>query len=102
MEELERVYRSEATKIRASLAARLGDVSLAEELVQDAFTEAVAHWPVDGVPPNPGGWLATTARRKGIDRVRRGWAGGAKLSLLGVPPELGEEEDLLRLGVAGG
>ena len=48
--ELEQVYREEATRIRASLAARLGDVGLAEELVQDAFIEALEHWRADGAP----------------------------------------------------
>jgi len=80
--ELEQVYREEATRIRASLAARLGDVGLAEELVQDAFIEALEHWRAEGVPPNPGGWLATTARRKAIDRLRRERAGRQKLALL--------------------
>jgi RNA polymerase sigma-70 factor (ECF subfamily) len=84
VDELERVYREEATRIRAGLAARLGDVGLAEELVQDAFTEALAHWPAEGVPPNPGGWLATTARRKAIDRLRRARAGEEKLALVAV------------------
>lgn len=82
VDELERVYRSEATGIRAALAAKIGDVGLAEELVQDAFTEALEHWPREGVPPNPGGWLATTARRKAIDRLRRARTGGDKLRLL--------------------
>jgi RNA polymerase sigma-70 factor (ECF subfamily) len=81
-DELERVYREEATRIRAALAARLGDVGLAEELVQDAFIEALEHWRAEGVPPNPGGWLATTARRKAIDRLRRERAGRQKLALL--------------------
>src|SRR5262245_3837054 len=83
-DELERAYRQEATRIRAMLAARLGDVGLAEELVQDAFVEALEHWPSEGLPPNPGGWLATTARRKAIDRLRRDRAGQAKLALLAV------------------
>jgi len=81
-DELEKVYRQEATRIRAALAARLGDVGLAEELVQDAFVEALEHWATEGVPPNPGGWLATTARRKAIDRLRRERAGQEKLALL--------------------
>ena len=76
------MYREEATRIRAALAARLGDVGLAEELVQDAFIEALEHWRDGGVPPNPGGWLATTARRKAIDRLRRARAGQEKLALL--------------------
>jgi RNA polymerase sigma-70 factor (ECF subfamily) len=89
--ELERAYRAEATQIRAALAARLGDVGLAEELVQDAFVAALEHWRTDGVPANPGGWLATTARRKGIDRLRRERARREKLALLAVtePPQAG-------------
>jgi RNA polymerase sigma-70 factor (ECF subfamily) len=80
--ELERAYRQEATRIRAALAARLGDVGLAEECVQDAFIEALEHWRADGVPSNPGGWLATTAWRKAVDRIRRERAGREKLALL--------------------
>jgi len=82
--ELERAYRAEATRLRASLAARLGDVGLAEELVQDAFVEALEHWQSEGVPPNPGGWLFTTAWRKAIDRQRRARASQEKLALLAV------------------
>ena len=86
--ELERAYRQEATRIRAALAARLGDVALAEEAVHDAFIEALEHWRADGVPPNPGGWLATTAWRKAVDRVRRERSGQEKLALLAaaIPP----------------
>jgi RNA polymerase sigma-70 factor (ECF subfamily) len=80
--EFEQVYREEATRIRAALAVRLGDVGLAEEAVQDAFVAALEHWSTEGVPPNPGGWLATTARRKAIDRLRRDHAGREKLALL--------------------
>jgi RNA polymerase sigma factor (sigma-70 family) len=79
--ELERIYRAEATRIRAALAARLGDLGLAEEAVQDAFIEAIEHWS-GGPPPNPGGWLATTARRKALDRLRRDRAGQQKMALL--------------------
>ena len=84
-EPLERAYREEATRIRAALAARTGDVGLAEDAVQDAFVEAMEHWPRDGVPPNPGGWLATTARRKALDRLRRDKAGAEKMALLAAP-----------------
>ena len=84
VEELERAYREEATRVRATLARRLGDVGLAEELVQDAFVEALEHWQADGVPLNPGGWLTTTAWRKAIDRQRRAKAGREKLALLAV------------------
>src|SRR5580692_1439145 len=79
---LERVYREEATRIRAALAARLGDVGLAEDAVQDAFIEAIEHWRDAEIPANCGGWLATTARRKALDRLRRARAGQDKLVLL--------------------
>jgi RNA polymerase sigma factor (sigma-70 family) len=108
--ELERTYRAEATRLRATLARRLGDVGLAEELVQDAFVEALEHWHRDGLPPNPGGWLTTTAWRKAIDRQRRARAGQEKLALLAVtqqragtrPPAAepgadGDDDDLLSL-----
>src|ERR1700727_159005 len=80
-ESLERVYRQEATQIRAALAARTGDIGLAEDAVQEAFVEAMVHWPRGGVPANPGGWLATTARRKALDRLRRDKVGADKLTL---------------------
>ena len=83
-ESLERAYRQEATRIRAALAARTGDLGLAEDAVQDAFVEAIERWPRDGVPANPGGWLATTARRKALDRLRRDKVGEQKLALLAV------------------
>ena len=82
--QLERVYRQEAARITAALAARIGDVGLAADAVQDAFIEAIEHWTSDQVPANPGGWLATTARRKAIDRLRRARAGQEKLALLAV------------------
>jgi RNA polymerase sigma-70 factor (ECF subfamily) len=105
--ELERTYRAEATRLRATLARRLGDVGLAEELVQDAFVEALEHWQHDGLPQNPGGWLTTTAWRKAIDRQRRAKAGREKLALLAVTqqragPPVGQpgsddDDDLLSL-----
>jgi RNA polymerase sigma factor (sigma-70 family) len=80
--QLERIYRHEAPRITAALAARIGDVGLAADAVQDAFVEAIEHWPDGELPPNCGGWLATTARRKAIDRLRRARAGQEKLALL--------------------
>jgi RNA polymerase sigma factor (sigma-70 family) len=91
-EPLERAYQEEATRIRAALAARTGDVGLAEDAVQDAFIEALEHWPRDGVPANPGGWLATTARRKALDRLRRDKVGAAKLALLDSSGQAGEPD----------
>jgi len=94
--QFEQVYRAEAPRITAALAARIGDVGLAADAVQDAFVEAIEHWRDGHVPPNPGGWLATTARRKAIDRLRRARAGQQKLALLAatatdIGPEAGEE-----------
>ncbi|HEX6448150.1 MAG TPA: DUF6596 domain-containing protein [Trebonia sp.] len=79
---LERAYRAEATRIRAALAAWSGDVGLAEDALQDALVAAAEHWPGEGTPANPGGWLMTTARRKALDRIRRESVGAGKLALL--------------------
>jgi len=55
----------------ATLIRIFGDIDVAEDAVQDAFAVAVRKWPIDGLPPNPGGWITTTARRCAIDRLRR-------------------------------
>ena len=65
------VFHQEAGRLTAALVRSLGDFDLAEECVQDALVAALEHWPREGVPANPGAWLMTTARRKGIDRIRR-------------------------------
>ena len=65
------VFHDEAGRLTAALVKRLGDFDLAEECVQDALVSALEHWPREGIPNNPGAWLMTTARRKGIDRLRR-------------------------------
>jgi RNA polymerase sigma-70 factor (ECF subfamily) len=70
-EAIARTHRAEWGRVVASLARRFGDLDIAEEAAAEAFTTAVERWPVDGVPPNPGAWLTTTANRKAIDRIRR-------------------------------
>jgi RNA polymerase sigma factor (sigma-70 family) len=90
---LERLYREEAARITAALAARTGDVGLAADAVQDAFIEAIEHWRDGQLPPNAGGWLATTARRKAIDRLRRARAGQEKLALLAATAPDAAEDD---------
>jgi RNA polymerase sigma-70 factor (ECF subfamily) len=55
----------------ASLIRAFGDIDVAEDAVQDAFAIALRKWPGDGLPPNPGGWITTTARNRAIDRLRR-------------------------------
>lgn len=69
--DIEHVFREEYGRIVASLTRRFGDLDLAEEMAQEAFVEAVRRWPGDGMPPNPGGWLTTTARNRALDRLRR-------------------------------
>jgi RNA polymerase sigma-70 factor (ECF subfamily) len=68
---VETVFREQYGRAVAVLTRLLGDIGLAEEAVQDAFTRAVERWPVDGVPPSPAGWIVTTARNRAIDRLRR-------------------------------
>ena len=70
-EVITRVHREEWARVVATLARRFGDLDIAEEMAAEAFATAVERWPVDGVPPNPGAWLTTTAHRKAIDRLRR-------------------------------
>ena len=68
---IERIYREEYGRIIASLTRRFGDIDIAEEAAGEALLAAVERWPRDGVPPNPGGWLTTTAGNRAIDRIRR-------------------------------
>ncbi|GEC03445.1 RNA polymerase subunit sigma-24 [Streptomyces spinoverrucosus] len=66
-----RIFREESGRVLATLIRVLGDIDAAEDAVQDAFAIALDKWPVDGLPPNPGGWITTTARNAAIDRLRR-------------------------------
>lgn len=66
-----RAHREEWARVVAALTRRFGDLDVAEEAAAEAFATAVERWPGDGVPPNPGAWLTTTAVRKAIDRIRR-------------------------------
>ena len=68
---VEAVFRREYGRCVATLIGFLGDIDAAEEAVQDAFTVAAARWPSEGLPPNPGAWIVTTARNRAIDRLRR-------------------------------
>src|SRR5881394_3726578 len=102
--EIERVFRDEYGRAVAVLVRVLGDIDLAEEAVQDAFTAAVQRWPSSGLPPAPAGWIITTARNRAIDRLRREasredrHAQAALLHARGEPLEEGAvQDDRLRL-----
>jgi RNA polymerase sigma factor (sigma-70 family) len=69
---IEAVWRIESPRLIAGLARMVRDVGLAEDLAQDALVAALETWPESGVPDNPGAWLMSTAKRKGIDQLRRG------------------------------
>jgi RNA polymerase sigma-70 factor (ECF subfamily) len=69
--EIERVFRREYGRAVSVLIGVFGDIDLAEDGVQDAFTVAAVRWSEDGLPPSPAGWIITTARRRILDRLRR-------------------------------
>jgi RNA polymerase sigma-70 factor, ECF subfamily len=68
---IDRLFRRESGQAVAALARAFGDLDRAEEAVQDAYVVALERWPREGVPPNPAAWIALTARRRAIDRLRR-------------------------------
>jgi len=70
-DEIESIFRNEYGRAVAVLVRRFGDIDIAEEAVQDAFTAALHRWPASGLPPSPQGWIITTARNRAIDRLRR-------------------------------
>lgn len=99
-----RAHREEWARVVAGLARRFGDLDLAEDAAADAYVTALERWTRDGVPPNPGAWLTTTATRKAIDRLRRealrqGKYKAAQMLSDDTPPEpTGPvEDDRLRL-----
>lgn len=107
---VERVYRDERAAIVAGLIRLCGDFSLAEDVVHDAFSRALQRWPGEGVPSNPAGWIATTARRRAIDQIRRAKRYRKKKEILErlregevrhptvtLPGEDGPHDDRLRL-----
>jgi RNA polymerase sigma-70 factor, ECF subfamily len=106
--EVGRIFRQESGRSVAALIRVFGDIDVAEDAVQEAFAIALRKWPDGGLPPNPGGWITTTARNHAIDRLRRESRGRQLLSdvaaLLpgsddpGMPQEVGPvQDDRLRL-----
>jgi RNA polymerase sigma-70 factor, ECF subfamily len=106
--EIGRIFREESGRSVATLIGLFGDIDLAEDAVQEAFAVALRKWPGDGLPPNPGGWITTTARNHAIDRLRRESRGRQLLNELaalrhgdddpGMPEEVeAVRDDRLRL-----
>ncbi|HEX6754480.1 MAG TPA: sigma-70 family RNA polymerase sigma factor [Mycobacteriales bacterium] len=93
-EAVEAVWRMESARLVAGLARRLGDVGLAEELAQDALVAALEQWPAEGVPPNPGAWLMSTAKHQAVDQLRRRTAYERKLAEIGRDLAVTGEPDL--------
>ncbi|HYV00892.1 MAG TPA: sigma factor, partial [Actinomycetota bacterium] len=103
-----RIFREESGRSVATLIRVFGDIDVAEDAVQEAFAVALSTWPGDGLPPNPGGWITTTARNRAIDRLRRESRGRELLGEVamispanddpGMPGEVGPvQDDRLRL-----
>jgi RNA polymerase sigma-70 factor, ECF subfamily len=103
-----RIFREESGRSVAALITLFGEIDLAEDAVQEAFAVALRKWPADGLPPNPGGWITTTARNLAIDRLRREARGRELLKEVAVlspsnddpgrPEEVGPvQDDRLRL-----
>ena len=102
--DIERVFREESARAVASLVRFCGDISLAEEAVQEAFEVALRRWPTDGLPPSPAGWIITTARNRALDWLRRESTREGRhqqahlLHAPDEPPEVGPvDDDRLRL-----
>jgi len=102
--EIERIYRTDYGRAVAVLIRVFGDIDVAEEAVQDAFTVATERWPSVGLPPSPVGWIITTARNRAIDRLRREASRGERhVQVLGLrqmddPQEAAAvQDDQLRL-----
>ena len=107
--EVGRIFREESGRSVATLVRVFGDIDVAEDAVQEAFTLAMRKWPDDGLPPNPGGWITTTARNRAIDGLRRdarrrellgevAVLSSANKDDRGVPEEVGPvQDDRLRL-----
>jgi RNA polymerase sigma-70 factor, ECF subfamily len=91
-----RVFRESSGRAVATLVRVFGDIDLAEDAVQEAFAVAVERWPSDGLPPNPGGWIVTTARNKALDRLRReSTRSGRESAAVAL---IGEQEPELEVG----
>jgi RNA polymerase sigma-70 factor, ECF subfamily len=95
---VERVFREAYGQVVATLVRIFGDITLAEDAVQDAFAVASHRWRSDGIPPNPAGWIITTARNRAIDDLRRSARGRALYEQLGATPTTSHDPDMEECG----
>jgi len=87
-------FRLEYARVVASVLRTVRDIDLAEEIVQEAFEQALDRWPKTGTPDRPGAWLVTTARRRAIDRLRRGRRAEAKADALAYEAALAADDEI--------
>src|SRR5437867_8447966 len=86
-------FRLEYGRVVASVLRIVRDIDTAEEVVQEAFAQALDRWPADGTPERPGAWLLTTARRRAFDRLRRARRAGARVEALAYEATLGAPDE---------
>jgi len=99
---LAEVFRSEHARVVASVLRIVRDIDAAQELVQEAFEQALDHWPADGIPDRPGAWLLTTARHRALDHLRRTRRAGARVDALAhaalgaahPPPDVADPDEI--------
>ncbi len=97
---VEQTFRVESGRVLAALISRLGDIELAQDVLQDALIMALQRWPVDGTPRNPGAWITTTAQHKAIDRIRRNRRiVGSDDLLESMPAYETDDEDMFERGI---
>ncbi len=86
-------FREEYARVVASVLRIVRDIDAAEEIVQEAFAQALDHWPAEGTPDRPGAWLLTTARRRALDHLRRARRAGARADALAYEAALGAVDE---------
>src|SRR5438132_8670886 len=91
------VFRLEYGRVVASVLQIVRDIDTAEEVVQEAFAQALDRWPADGTPERPGAWLLTTARRRALDRLRHARRAGARADALAYEAALGAMDEGLEV-----
>src|SRR5437899_2727784 len=88
------VFRLEYGRVVASVLRIVRDIDTAEEVVQEAFAQALDRWPADGTPERPGAWLLTTARRRALDRLRHARRAGARADAIAYEAALSAMDEI--------